>query len=165
MGEPNSANLKVQECEEDYIRPQYIEVSDPPICKPSANNVKCWKDTQDEEEKNNACDDSDINFADIQNNESHKSEDETYHERFVIRKSDKIETKYNLRKDVITKTILRAAKKYYANEFKNYYDYTKGNNRKLTYHDSQMCDKVMEFINLRYPEYSTNTMKVIIVSF
>ena len=37
---------------------------------------------------------------------------------------------YNLRKDVITKTIFRALRKFYVKEFKSFYDYTKGYNTK-----------------------------------
>lgn len=55
-------------------------------------------------------------------------------------------TNFNVRLDVVRKTIFRAMKKYYVNEFKNFFDYTQRKRKPSVDHCQEVIDQAKKYL-------------------
>ena len=68
---------------------------------------------------------------------------------------------YRLRKDVVSKSIFRKARKFLVLKFKQFHDYTKLRRKNIC----KLLEKIDEFINIYYPDNFTEDMRIFVLAF
>ena len=80
------------------------------------------------------------------------------------RKKTGNETHYHLRKDVITKTIFRAARKYYIRKFKSFYDFTKLSQSGYEDLQNETREKVRVYLRKLFGEQTSEVLNAIFIA-
>jgi len=65
------------------------------------------------------------------------------------------------RKDVVTKTIFRRARKFFVLKFKQFHDYTKLRHK----NNCKLLENIVEFIKIYHPDCNTESMRVLVLAF